>query len=262
MSLFRETLVRIKNELGHATTKEFYQALKKRGLSCNYQHFVKIEKGSSFPSSLLVNQIVSGLDKKNGNELILSYCSEMFPSRDFLFPQPRTQATAPPSPQESRPSFATELTPKQIATLASKKEIYHLFLILTLSRTPVKIEDLKFLSNQKKPLQVLEDAGIAIIEDEYIRTISTEYRFPKDSSLDKYYNSLDEWDLIFATDFHFESLLNKVMTRRISPRYLSVINQQIDALVGLVRLSDESDPAFNTEVLQLQIKVKKGDLPG
>lgn len=53
-----------------------------------------------------------------------------------------------------------------------------------------------------------------------------------------------------------------MMTRRISPRYLSVINKHLEALTELIRLSDESDKSHNTEVLHIQIKLQTGELPG
>ena len=53
-----------------------------------------------------------------------------------------------------------------------------------------------------------------------------------------------------------------MMIRRISPRYLSTIQKQIDNITDFIRLSDESDQKHNNDVLHLQIKLSHGELPG
>lgn len=267
MQAFTSILQSIRKRRGFETSKDFFEFLKARGLSCNYQHYVKIEKGATLPSNLVVNQIANALNRNDATALIHSYCSEIFPKHSFLFDEKEV-----PLKNNSQPSqihqHATELSTvvnlseRQIGLLASSKGAYHLFLILTLSRNPVDLLDLKKIHNLKDRVGILEEAQLIAIEDGFIRTITTEYRFPKDESLNHYYDKFDRWDLEFTDDFNFESLLNKVMIRRISPRYLNVINHQIESLVGLVRLSDEADKVYNTEVLQFQIKLKKGKLPG
>ena len=43
---------------------------------------------------------------------------------------------------------------------------------------------------------------------------------------------------------------------------VSLIQRQIDTIVDFVRLSDESDQKFNNDVLHLQIRLNRGEIPG
>lgn len=262
MSLISQALVKIRRELGCKTSKELYLHLKKRGLECNYQHFVKIEKGVLLPSSILIHQIAAALNKQFGQELILNYCAQLFPTHSYLFELKNDEllTSSKSKTTVTDSGLAKELSYKQVANLALRKENYYLFLILTLSRSPIRISELKNLSHLKKAIHDLESVEIAHVEDDYVHAINTEYRFPKDDLLKIHYDKFDRWDIEFTSDFNFQPLMNKMMTRRISPRYIHVINQQIEALVGLVRLSDEADKVYNSEVLHLQIKMQKGDL--
>ena len=52
------------------------------------------------------------------------------------------------------------------------------------------------------------------------------------------------------------------MLRRISPRYLGLINGQIQLLIESLRISDESETKYNSEVVQLSISLFQGKLPG
>ncbi len=263
MNSIGSKLSQIRKELGFSTSKEFFNYLKSKGLDCNYQHYVKIEKNSVIPSSILVHQIAMALEKNKSKELILSYCAQLFPKHDYLFDYAKNDYSGVAEKKVIvQTSVATELSERQIKSLSKRKENYYLFLILTLSRIPIqmnKLENIKFLNLSIKDLL---HSCIAVQEGELIRPLSTEYRFPKNESFKKDYEKFDLWDVEFTGDFKFELLLNKMMIRRISPRYLNVINQQIEALTGLVRLSDESDKMYNTEVLHLHIKIQKGDLPG
>lgn len=263
MSSIGQMLSELRKDMKFNSTKELYSYLKNRGLDCNYQHFVKIEKNTTIPSSQIINQIAAALDKKNSKELVLTYCAQLFPKHDYLFDYSKSSYSGL-SENSSNHSFnlATELNGSQISKLSLRKDNYYLFLVLTLSRIPIKISEFEKMKSLLQAIPDLVSAHIAIIEGDYIRSIASEYRFPKDASYKKIYDQFDVWDTEFTSDFKFESLVKKVMTRRISPRYLSAIQQQIESLVGLVRLSDESDKIHNTEVLHLNIQMQKGELPG
>lgn len=127
---------------------------------------------------------------------------------------------------------------------------------------PFAVTELKTMRYFNKALKDLQSSKLIILENEKIRARDTEYRFPKEQTLQETYALFDSWDVEFATDFNFQTYLNKMMTRRISPRYLGVINKHIEALTDLIRLSDESDKSYNTEVLHIHIKLQKGELPG
>lgn len=261
-----QALVSIRLELGYKTAKDFFNYLKGRGLECNYQHFVKIEKNICLPSNILVNQMVNALPKEKAEQLIHAFGQTIFPQYGYLFSGGKSNLVHKTKQTEKLKITSGQkiLTNKQVSSLARRKENYYLFLILTLSRTPIAVEELKSLKNYKKVIKELEESGIVIVEENHVRSTTSEFKFPKekDSQLEAMYAQFDLWDIDFSTDFNFETLINKMMTRRISPRYMSVILKQIDGLTDLVRLADESDQAHNTGVIHLHLKVQKGELPG
>jgi hypothetical protein len=61
---------------------------------------------------------------------------------------------------------------------------------------------------------------------------------------------------------NFESVLQKMLIRRVSSRYLSVIQAHCGVLLDLVRAADEMDATQNDDVLMLNISVQRGALPG
>lgn len=266
MDQIGQALVSIRLELGYKTTKDFFNYLKGRGLECNYQHFVKIEKNICLPSNILINQMVNALSKENAEQLIQAFGEVVFPQYGYMFSGGKSKVAtrAKISKGMSITSGQKVLTVKQVSSLAMRKENYYLFLVLTLSRTPISIEELKSLKNFKRVIKDLTESNIVVVEENHVRSTTSEFKFPKekDSQLEAMYAQFDLWDIDFSTDFNFETLINKMMTRRISPRYMSVILKQIDGLADLVRLADESDKTHNTEVIHLHLKVQKGELPG
>lgn len=266
MDQIGQALVSIRLELGYRTAKDFFNYLKGRGLECNYQHFVKIEKNICLPSNILINQMANGLPKEKAEELIQAFGQTIFPQYGYMFAGGKSKKIlkTKTSKKLEISSGQKVLSIKQVSSLATRKENYYLFLILTLSRTPIEIEELKSLKNFKKVIKDLTDSGIVVVEDNQVRSTASEFKFPKekDTQLEAMYAQFDLWDIDFSTDFNFETLINKMMTRRISPRYMSVILKQIDGLADLVRLADESDQTHNTEVIHLHLKVQKGELPG
>lgn len=261
-----QALVSIRLELGFKTSKDFFNYLKGRGLECNYQHFVKIEKNICLPSNILINQMAGALNKNNAEQLINAFGQTIFPQFSYLFAGGKAKAITKTKMLKKNETNSGQkvLTVKQVSSLAKRKENYYLFLILTLSRTPVVLEELKSLKNFRKAVKELEDSGVVVVEENSVRSTASEFKFPKekDSQLENMYAQFDLWDIDFSTDFNFETLINKMMTRRISPRYISVILKQIDGLADLVRLADESDQSHNTEVIHMHLKVQKGELPG
>jgi hypothetical protein len=57
-------------------------------------------------------------------------------------------------------------------------------------------------------------------------------------------------------------LVNKMIIRRVSGRYLVIIRKQLEVLFELVKSSDETDIRFNDQVLQLKVALRQGKLPG
>ncbi|QDK41735.1 hypothetical protein DOM21_09775 [Bacteriovorax stolpii] len=265
MSTLGESLVKIRLELGHRTAKSFFKYLESRSLECNYQYYVKIEKNIVSPSSNLVNQIAKALDTTMAEELIKSFCSDQFKSFSYLF---ESETSSPIKDQTKKgPEILQgqkKLTDKQVHVLAQNKDHYHLFLMMTLARRPQEISDLESFKNFKKAIIALKNEGILIQDDKVISAASSEFVFPKaeTESLKNHYALFDQWDKDFEEKFSLENILNKMMIRRISPRYLNLIQKQIEVLQDVVRISDESDIRHNNQVIQLQIRLSKGNIPG
>jgi len=157
-----------------------------------------------------------------------------------------------------------KLTEKQVHTLAMNKDNYHLFLMMTLARKPLEQKDLENFKSFKKSIAALKAEQILVSTNDSIQAASTEFVFPKaeTETLKKYYETFVLWDKEFEKKFSLETLVNKMMIRRISPRYLGLIQKQIEVLVDILRISDESDVRHNNQVIQLQINLCKGEIPG
>ena len=97
-----------------------------------------------------------------------------------------------------------------------------------------------------------------------MKSISTDMRFPsaETPTQKKLYEELDLWGIEFTKSMGFESLLQKMMLRRVSGRYLSVILGHCNLLLDLVRSSDEVESKHNDHVLMLNISIQNGNLPG
>jgi hypothetical protein len=266
-----EFLSFLRAELGATSAKSFHSELKKRGLECNYPTYVKIETGRLLPSPVLITQLSKALPPKWQEELILAYSRTQFPQYAYLF-----SSEVPLRPTKSRPgpgpspsvSPARELTRRQVAILARSPAHYHLFLILTMARKPLPKKDLekKFRREPfEKILSDLSDGDFLFDEESGIRMRTTEWRFPSaadDSTLQKTYRQFDEWDLAFGEQFGFETLLQKMLIRRISPRYLHLIQRQLEICLDLVRTSDELEARYNQSLVQVRVQLKSGVLPG
>lgn len=266
MNSLGKTLSEIRLSNGHKSAKSFFNFLVDSGLECNYQYYMKIEKDQSFPSSVVVNQIAKCLDSNSSQKLILSYCACQFQSFDFLFKETATLVDADQS--ESKKVQISqgqrELTKREIILLSKRKENYFLFLLLTLSRGPVSFDEISKYSGLSESVSELESCNLVKSDSNWVSSSSSEFRFPvgQDSEVSSAYELFDSWDISFSKQFEFEKLINKTMIRRISPRYLSAIKNQINSISDFVRLSDEAEKKYNNDVLHLQIQLSRGEIPG
>ncbi len=266
MSTLGDVLIKIRTGRDHRTAKAFYKYLESRSLECNYQYYVKIEKNIVLPSSNLINQMAKALDKNEAELLVKAFCIDQFKSFSYLFEDQSISTVTMNSPKKNSDYLQGQkkLTLKQIHALAQHKDHYHLFLMMTLTRKPLDQKDLENFKQFKKSLIVLKNENILVQVDNTIMAASTEFAFPKaeNQALAEYYARFDLWDKEFEEKFSLENLINKMMIRRISPRYLSLIQKQIEILTDVVRISDESDIKHNNQVIQLQIRLSKGEIPG
>jgi hypothetical protein len=107
-------------------------------------------------------------------------------------------------------------------------------------------------------------ARLVKIQDGKVSSIANDMKFPAADSpaLMKTYEAIDSWNIAFHQDMRFEPVVQKMMLRRVSSRYLSVIQAHCNIMIDLIRASDELDSAHNDEVLMLNVSIQSGSLPG
>jgi hypothetical protein len=139
--------------------------------------------------------------------------------------------------------------------------------VATLARSPVAEKDLAtWLSPRALAAAVreLKAAGLIRVSPAGFEAVSVEARFPEayNRELKAAYAQFDQWDETFGGQFALDFLLNKMLIRRVSARYLAIIRKQLDLLFDLVKSSDETELRHNDNVLQLKVVLRQGKLPG
>jgi hypothetical protein len=265
MTSFSQELKAARASLGHKSARSFFDWLKEGGVSFNYSYYMRLEQGG-LPSEKVAQELASVLKGEWNDRLILAYCRTLFPKNSYLFA--RASAAQPAVAVESyEPTGQKELTPKQVAVLASSEANYHLFLISTLARRPVQEGDLQKWFPAKTiqaSLRQLEGAQIIRRVENGFEGATIEARFPEayNKELKEAFQKFDHWDESFGGQFDLDFLMNKMLIRRVSGRYLLIIRRQMDLLLELLRSSDEVDTRYNDNVLQLKVVLRQGKLPG
>lgn len=256
MNSFALTLKEIQLDQNYLSAKKMYDELHRKGLSCNYQYFMKCLNGDIIPSAAVALEISQTIGGSNAEKLILTYCQLQFPKFKHLFiAKPPTKKKI----KENQVVGKKELSLKQVSVIGKSKDHYYLFLTLSLAREEVLISELnvapsivdEFVKNK-----------IAVINNSYISAIATDCIFPEDKGLAVLYKSLDQWDLEFSEKFNFSQLIKKTHIRRISWRYLSLIDDHLKLLLNTINSSDEIDPIYNNEVIHFQVMLSAGKIPG
>lgn len=269
MSGFAEELKRARFALGHKTARSFFFWLKERGISFNYSYYMRLEQGG-LPSEKVVRELAGVLKGDWSDLLVQAYCRSLFPEKSYLFQPPPVPTAARAEEAEDKPYVPggqRELTPRQVAAIASHESVYHLFLLATLARTPIVPGEIARWLPAKAVaagLRLLEKEGLVRIGPEGFEARTIEARFPEahDAKLKEAYAKFDLWDESFGGQFALEFLVNKMMVRRVSLRYLGIIRRQLETLFDLVRASDEVDTRFNDQVLLMKVVLRQGKLPG
>lgn len=268
-----KVLTKYKQSMKFGSLKEFHSYILKRGFTANYQHFAKILKGQATPTIDIIGQFSLALPEF-ADELTIAYCKDMFPQKEYLFHQQTEQKTDVMTTENNlgdlrqnlRSTKSSVLSEHQIATLCKNKENYFLFLICTMARKPILISELTLLMGDKTTESAISDlveSGIILSSPNGYQTFNTEIKFPAKSKFNENnYKKLDKWDLEFTSVMNMDLLVSKTLLRRVSPRYLGLINGQIQLLLESLRLSDESETKYNSEVVQLSISLFQGKLPG
>jgi hypothetical protein len=270
----QKNLADLKESLGFKSARSFFHDYLQRRtrLDFNYSYYMKIEGGSITPSPQVISNICGALENDAAESLMLAYCEMIFPEKASIFKKlskPKTVKKSLPteSSVSSRQKF---LTPAQVATISKSKNHYFSFLVLTLARSPVSSAQLALSlpksseSNLNTILKDLEKMKLIHIEKDEIRSISNDMKFPEPDgpSQKKIHDQIDLWNLTFYQEMDFNPVLQKMLLRRVSSRYLSVIQAHCAVLLDLVRASDEMDVNQNDDVLMLNISVQRGTLPG
>lgn len=271
MIQFSAALKELRQRLGYPQAKGFYQKLAADGLSCNYQHYMKIEKGNVTPTPDLVSEIAAGVSPEHSERLIQIYCANLFPKFRHIF---QVDEAYKPSPKSNDPKKRHQktLNHRQVHALSQSRAHYYLFLVLTLARTSLSQTQLRErLTNEFKSMELMTDALeelksanlIHYPQPQSVQASITDIRFPaRTETLAKSYEAMDDWDKTFGEAMEFSNVLQKAITRRISVRYLDILERQMNLFVDLIKSSDELDSRFNNEVVQLKLSFKKGRLPG
>lgn len=268
---FAETLREIRKAQGHEKARGFHHELAKKGVECNYAYYMKMEAGQVLPSAKIIEQISETLSDEFAKELILSYCRTLFPRYSHFFPLTDTvnvrEKEAPRIDISQAPG--RELTRRQVAVLGHSKAHYHVFLVSTIARRPLQMSELKAIfPNQKSLPDVvaeLEAAQIVRVNREGVKAIASEHKFPSEKEfpeLKPTYRQFDEWDETFAEDMNFSEHQNKMIIRRISPRYLDVIEDSLNNILKIIRAADELDTKYNESLIQVRLSLKSGKIPG
>lgn len=275
MSQTLKVLNDFKKKTQFKSLKELHTYLVHRGFSANYQHFAKILKGQVTPTTDIIGQLNLALPDLS-DELTMAHCKDLFPQKSYLFeskisnkpnaPEKKVEKESEDLRQNLKSAKVSLLSEAQIATLSKKKQNYFLFLVCTMARKPILISEINQLMGEKVSQTVLSDllgAGIILKTESGYQTFNTEIKFPPKSKFNEsVYKILDQWDLEFTSVMNMELLVSKTLLRRISPRYLGLIQGQIQLLIETLRISDESETKYNSEVIQLNISLFQGKLPG
>lgn len=271
---FAHILRHLRKRAGHEKARGFHSELTERGVEINYAYYMKMESGQVLPSHKIVEQISATLPDEDAAALILAYCRTIFPKTKHLFPALESVSSVRETVAHEPATILTtkhqgrELNRRQIHVLARSKTHYHLFLTATLARKALPIEELRQIfqyKNLQTAIPELEQAKVLRMLPEGLKTYSTEHQFPSAQDfpeLKPLYRQFDEWDESFAEDFDFTERVDKRLIRRISPRYLNVIEQSLDTILSLVRAADELEDKHNEELIQIRLSLRSGRLPG
>ncbi|MGZ3787261.1 MAG: helix-turn-helix domain-containing protein [Bacteriovorax sp.] len=271
-----QCLQTVRKKLGFLSARSFYIDLAKRAdLSFNYSYYMKIEANQLTPSEKVISQLAGLLPGSDGDLIVATYCSVLFPHQmKRLLNGPKLEEG--PSPIENRPkkaakndhvrSYQMELTEKQVAIVASTKAHYFLFLVLTLSRRGISKEELSHYHFEKMDL-ALEDLCVGKLiyfEDDYFFPSYPEFVFPKPetTSLKNLYQKINAYDLDKNRAFGLAKIKRASFFKRISPRQAEIILMHLDLLFQTIRTADEIDVNYNTEVLSLDLSYHQGKILG
>ncbi len=275
MNDFSELLKRIGQELGCKNTQELYNYIINKGeLGCNYSYFSRIEAGRTVPSIKIINNLAKILGDEYSDRIILSFCATIFTGHDYLFTtykekeeeQKRESTKAPSIDKKSKKN---EMSVHQVSTVSRTIHHYLTSLVLNLSRKSLSLQEIKQVKKLDKDnlqdiLDDLIEVGLIFEEDGKYNSVHVELQWPSpyNEELEKIYKQLDLWDLKVTENLNLKAVTKTSMFRRVSPRYVGIIQTQLELTMSLLRCSEEFDKKHNNDAVMLQIDFSKGKLPG
>ncbi len=261
------TLKTIRSELNYVSAKSFYEYLISKGASgFNYSYYMRLERGS-LPSAAVVETIAKLVPKELGESLIKSFCRSQFESYSYLFENEMLhhEVSQDSSP---KPMKQKELTIFQVSEIIKSKNHYDLFLVMTLARRALSLKEIKAHFKNISIESVINDfleANLIYENDSTYISACNEYQFPKssgDNFLEKSYKQMDEWDKLFSGKFNFSEIVNKMLIRRISLRYVGIIQNQLMSVIDVAKSSDETDQRYNDHVIHMGLLLNCGKVIG
>ena len=151
--------------------------------------------------------------------------------------------------------------------MAESKTNYLVFLLVTLSRFDFELKELASFfekTDLDKSVARLREHNLIHLNNSKLSVNLVERIFPKPINVDmkKQYKSFDAWDTEIGNLFHFTEITNRKFVRRVSGRYISLIEKHLQIVFELIRTADEIDPKHNDKVVQFQLNFQSGELPG
>lgn len=274
-----ECLQQVRKKLGFLSARSFYIDLSKRlELGFNYSYYMKIESDQLMPSEKVISQLASLLPGADGDLVVATYCSTLFPLQmKRLLSATKEEVKEVPVPKkkvskkDNNPtthirSYQMELTEKQVAIVASAKTHYFLFLILTLSRRGIAKKELANYKFDKleKALEALVEGKLIYQEDDLYFPSFPEFLFPKaeTTALKNLYEKINSYDLEKNEQFGLTKVKRSSFFKRISPRQAEIILMHLDLLFQTIRTADDMDVSYNTEVLSFDLTYYRGKVIG
>lgn len=274
-----ECLQQVRKKLGFLSARSFYIDLSKRlELGFNYSYYMKIESDQLMPSEKVISQLASLLPGADGDLIVATYCSTLFPQQmKRLLSATKEEVKEVPVQKKKVSkkdntstahirSYQMELTEKQVAIVASTKSHYFLFLILTLSRRGIAKKELANYKFDKveKALENLVEGKLIYQEDDLYFPSFPEFLFPKaeTTALENLYNKINSYDLEKNEQFGLTKMKRSSFFKRISPRQADIILMHLDLLFQTIRTADDMDVSYNTEVLSFDLSYYRGKVIG
>lgn len=269
-------LLKLREKRGFPSARAFYLWLEEKGeLEFNYAYYKKIENDEKFPSVKVIHSIAACLERSEREALILCFCQNQFPHDVHLFEKKEKEHLHQKEIKKSKSQVKAgtligqkELSERQVAVLADCPENFFLFSVMTLARTQVsEPELLQYFRKDElaSAITALKKAKLITQENSQLAASYPEYLFPRvqgSQSLKKLYQKLDQYEHQKLSFFGFQKHSKAVFLRRVSPRYIELIQSHIELLYQMVRMADEQNVEQNDAVCSLEVKFHSTHLPG